>query len=105
VEIVVVMVLVLVLVLILVRVYVVVEVETSQRPGCTLFSYLNSFPLYLRHVGEPEGESILTMNEHGNDLLFYSAVEPDSLIAILRHFLAFFFLTACNGKIILIVPG
>jgi len=27
-------------------------------------------------------------NKHGNDVVFYSAVEPDSLIAVFRHFLA-----------------
>jgi len=26
------------------------------------------------------------VNEYGNDRIFYRAVEPDSLIAVLRHF-------------------
>jgi len=29
------------------------------------------------------------MNEHGNDIVFYSAVETDSLIEVLWHSLAF----------------
>jgi len=32
----------------------------------------------------------LDQDQHGNHLVFYSAVEPDALIAVLWHLLAFF---------------
>jgi len=31
-------------------------------------------------------DDIAITKEHGNDLFYYSAVEPDSLIAVFRHF-------------------
>jgi len=36
-----------------------------------------------------ESQLVPLHNEHGNDFVLYSAVEPDSLIAFFRHFLAF----------------
>jgi len=44
--------------------------------------------------------------EHGNDFVFYSAVAPDSWIAVLWHFFFGIFRrsTACNGRILLTVP-
>jgi len=44
-------------------------------------------------------------NEHGNDFVFYRAVEPDSLIAVLWHFCHCCHSAACNGRILSIVPG
>jgi len=37
------------------------------------------------------------LHEHGNDFIFYSAVEPDSLIAILRQYQSFLGLTRRIG--------
>ena len=44
---------------------------------------------------EPDLEPVNTegsVNEHDNDSLFYRAIEPDSLIAVLFHFLIVFLL-------------
>jgi len=43
--------------------------------------------------------------EHGNDFVFYSAVEKDSLIASLWQYRYFCHSAACNRRILSIVPG
>jgi len=54
--------------------------------GANQAEYAESYSLWPRHG-----------NEHGNDFVFYSAVEPDSLIAVLWHFFSFFVIQLSFG--------